>query len=80
MVGLHDWHDKEEERGNHTQLEEITEIVIKSERLAVFFLTLEDSKIVEICAACLAFHSCGIVDLQLHSDCIIARASVTTWM
>ena len=49
MVGLHDWHDIGK-RHSYTRLEEIAEIAIKSERLAVFRLksNVEVSKIVEM--------------------------------
>ena len=49
MVGLHDWHDKEN-RHTYPRLEEIADLVIKSERLAVFRMkhNLEASKLVEM--------------------------------
>ena len=38
MVGLHDWARHIRKRSSYTRLEEIADIVMKSERLAVFRL------------------------------------------
>ena len=50
MVGLHDWNYDVQNRQSYLRLEEIADLVIKSEKLAVFRMkhNLEASKLVEM--------------------------------